>query len=115
MKFWQNCDDFILSYLCKGVIQRKFPKTVISSNPFPESLIKEKIQKTNDFFKIEEGNILVEEFSRTLLPYNSKKQRIYLLQKNGEKIELDKSENQILSSSITNANTKYILTFPREI
>ena len=48
-------------------------------------------------------------------PYNSEKQPIYLLQKNGEKITLENSENQILSSSINQLNTKYILSFPREI
>ena len=115
MKFWQNCDDFILSYLCKCVIQRKFPKTIISSNPFNEDEIKDKIKKTNEVFNIENGDLLVDQISRSLLPYNSEKQIIYLLQKDGSKTKLEESENQILSSSITTSNTKYILAFPREI
>jgi hypothetical protein len=50
-----------------------------------------------------------------LLPYDAENQPIFLLQKNGEKVKLEESENQILSSFITQINTKYILYFPREI
>lgn len=115
IKYWQNSDDFVLSYLCEAVIQRKFPKTILSSNIFPEDLILKKIEQTNQLFNINNGEELVYSISRRLLPYNSQKQPIKLLQKNGEKINLDQSENQILSSSITQKTTKYILAFPREL
>ena len=115
MKFWQKSEDFVLSFLCTTIIQRKFPKTIISSEPFSEKLIEEKSALTNKKFGIENGNLLVDQIQRTLLPYNAEKQKIYLLSKNGEKIPLEKSDNQILSSSITTPNTKYILAFPREI
>ena len=114
MKFWQDCDDLILSYFCKCVIKRRFPKTIIASQPFSKEEIEEKIRKTNACFNTENGHLLIDEISRSLLPYDSEKQRIFLLQKNGAKTELTQSENQILSSSITTVNTKYILSFPRE-
>lgn len=115
MKLWQNADDFVLSYFCKSVIQRNFPKTIISSNKFNADEIQEKVMLTNEFFNIEDGDQLVHQISRELLPYNSVKQPIYLLDKKGNKIQLDHSENQILSSLITKKNKKYIFTFPREI
>lgn len=115
MKLWQNSDDLILSYFCKAVIKRQLPKTFISSQPFSEAFIQEKISRTNDFFSTENGGQVVGQISRSLLPYNNVKQPIYLLLKNGEKVELDQFESQILSSSITELNKKYILYFPREI
>ncbi|MDO5616230.1 MAG: HD domain-containing protein [Cruoricaptor ignavus] len=115
MKLWTNNEDFVLSYLCKAVIGRKFPKTIMSSKSFDENFINEKIAKTNKIFGIENGDELVDEISRSLLPYNKDKQPIYLLQKNGEIITLENAENQILSSFISQENTKFILTFPREI
>ncbi|WP_447950685.1 HD domain-containing protein [Chryseobacterium koreense] len=115
MKFWTTNEDFVLSYLCKCVIQRNLPKTIISTKPFVPDFIDEKIRKTNEKFGIENGAELVDEISRTLLPYNSEKQPIYLLQKDGTKITLENFENQILSSSMNQLNTKYILFFPREI
>ena len=115
IKMWTKNSDFLLSYYCKSIIERNFPKTIISSSSIPEELIKEKIEKVNRFFNIEAGNQLVGVIKRSLLPYDAEKEPIFLLQKNGIKVKLEESENQILSSFITQANTKYILYFPREI
>jgi len=115
MKVWQNSDDFILSYWCKCVIQRNLPKTIVSSHQFEKEVIEEKIMKTNDFFGIDNGVELVHEIKRKLLPYDTEKQPIYLLQKNGRKIRLEESEDQLLSGLMVNKTVRYILTFPREI
>ena len=115
IKFWSKNEDVVLSYLCKCVIERKFPKTIISSKPFDPEFITDKINKTDSKFGPGIGVELVEQISRDLLPYNAEQQPIYLLLKNGQKITLDHSENQILSSFINQLNTKYILSFPREI
>ncbi len=115
IKTWQNVDDFVLSYFCRAVVQRKFPKTVFSSHPFDQQIIEEKTTKANDFFGINNGELLVEQISRTLLPYDTEKQTIYLLKKNGEKIKLEDAETQILSAHIKQPTTKNILYFPREL
>lgn len=113
MKIWQKSDDFVLAYWCKCVIQRSFPKTIISSQPFDAEFIKEKIKNTNDFFGIDNGDELVHEITRSLLPYNTEKQPIYLLQKNGKVLKLDESEDQLLSGLIVHKTKRYILAFPR--
>lgn len=115
IKTWQNADDFVLSYFCKAVVQRKFPKTVFSSQKFEESEILEKIERANQKFGIENGDQLVEQISRTLLPYDNQKQPIFLLKKDGRKIKLEDAETQILSAHINQPTTKNILFFPREI
>ena len=115
IKSWSTCEDFVLSYYCTSISKRNLPKTIISSHPFSEELKAEKIDQTNRFFNTQDGALLVDEFQRTLLPYNNKKQPIVLLKKNGEVVDLDQSENQILTSAITQENTKYILSFPRKI
>ncbi|MFN4076221.1 MAG: HD domain-containing protein [Cloacibacterium sp.] len=115
IKTWQNADDFVLSYFCKAVVQRKFPKTVFSSQKFEESEILEKIERVNHKFGIENGDQLVEQISRTLLPYDNQKQPIFLLKRDGRKIKLEDAETQILSAHINQPTTKNILFFPREI
>ena len=115
IKTWQNADDFVLSYFCKAVVQRKFPKTVFSSQKFEEAEILEKIERANQKFGIENGDQLVEQISRTLLPYDNQKQPIFLLKRDGRKIKLEEAETQILSAHINQPTTKNILFFPREI
>ncbi len=113
MKLWQKSDDFVLAYWCKCVIQRNFPKTIISSHPFDEKFIDEKIKNTNDFFGIDNGGELVHQITRSLLPYDTEKQPIYLLQKSGKVLKLDESEDQLLSGLIVHKTKRYILAFPR--
>lgn len=115
MKEWQDAGDMILSYWCRCVIQRNLPKTIISSHPFDPELIAGKIKDTNNFFGIDNGNELVHEIKRKLLPYDTEKQPIYLLQKDGQKIRLEESEDQLLSGLMVNKTERHILTFPREL
>lgn len=115
IKLWQKSDDFILSYFCKAIMTRKLPKTIVSSVPFSEEVIQDKINKVNQNFNINNGEEMVNVIDRKLLPYHPDKQTIYLLQKSGNKIPLQQSENQILSSSITHPSKKYVLSFPREV
>lgn len=112
---WQYADDFVLSHLCKSIIERKLPKTEISSIPYTEQDVFDKIKKTNQYFGINEGNWFVDEISRTLLPYDTNTNGIILLEKNGATIALNQSQEQILASSISVPRTKFILAYPREI
>lgn len=115
MKSWQDSEDFILSYWCQCVIQRNLPKTVISTRPFGPEFIEEKIKNTNEFFGIDNGKELVHEIKRKLLPYDTEKQPIYLLMKDGGKIRLEESQDQLLSGLMVHKTARYILTFPRDI
>ncbi|MEF9476494.1 phosphohydrolase, partial [Chryseobacterium sp. 1B4] len=63
------------------------------------------------FFGINNGNELVHEIKRKLLPYHAEKQPIYLLQKNGKRTRLHESEDQLLSGLMVNKTTRYILMF----
>lgn len=115
IKSWKNHDDFVLSYLCKTVINRKFPKIIYSSTPFSDDLVREKIRETNLHFGIENGDLLVDNIERNLLPYDKTKQPIYLLRNDMEKVALEQAGSQILSMNINEKTTRYILFFPKEI
>ena len=115
IKSWKNHDDFALSYLCKTVINRKFPKIIYSSTPFSDDLVREKIRETNLHFEIENGDLLVDNIERNLLPYDKTKQPICLLRNDMEKVALEQAGSQILSMNINEKTTRYILSFPKEI
>ena len=115
IKSWKNHDDFVLSYLCKTVINRKFPKIIYSSTPFSDDLVREKIRETNLYFGIENVDLLVDNIERNLLTYDKTKQPIYLLRNDMEKVALEQAGSQILSMNINEKTTRYILSFPKEI
>jgi len=115
IKSWKNHNDFVLSYLCKTVINRKFPKIIYSSTPFSDDLVQEKVRETNLHFGIENGDLLVDNIERNLLPYDKTKQPIYLLRNDMEKVALEQAGSQILSMNINEKTTGNILSFPKEI
>ena len=115
IKSWKNHDDFVLSYLCKTVINRKFPKIIYSSTPFSDDLVQEKVWETNLYFGIENGDLLVDNIERNLLPYEKTKPPIYLRRNDMEKVALEQAGSQILSMNINQKTTRYILSFPKEI
>lgn len=115
IKIWEKEEDFVLSYLCETIIRRKFPKIKTSPNSFLQEEIKSRVNVVNQHFRISEGEWLVDHIERKLLPYDNDYQPIYLLQKNGDKVMLDKSVNQILSANINQKNIRFVLAFPREI
>ena len=115
IKSWKNHDDFVLSYLCKTVINRKFPKIIYSFTPFSDDLVQEKVLETNLHFGIENGELLVDNIERSLLPYDKTKRPIYLLRNDMEKVALEQAGSQILSMNINEKTTRYILSFPKEI
>ncbi len=115
IKSWKNHEDFVLSYLCKTVINRKFPKIIYSSTPFSDDLVQEKVRETNLHFGIGNGDLLVDNIERSLLPYDKTKQPIYLLRNDMEKVALEQAGSQILSMNINEKTTRYILFFPKEI
>ncbi|MDY3351830.1 HD domain-containing protein [Riemerella anatipestifer] len=113
IKLWQNEGDLVLSYYCKAIITRKFPQTIWSSEGFSQDFIDDKVETVNKRMSIDFGVDFVDEISRYLLPYDSEKQPIYLLEKNGGKVPLDESELSVLSTSLKLPTQKYILAFPR--
>ncbi|KQR93529.1 phosphohydrolase [Chryseobacterium sp. Leaf180] len=113
MKLWQSAEDPVLSYWCQCVIRRQLPKTIISSQPFTEEFIQGKIKEVNEKLGIHHAVDLVYQIKRSLLPYDTQKQPINLLQKSGSVLRLDESEDQLLSGLIAHKTTRYILTYPR--
>ena len=104
----------MLSYLCKTIVRRKFPKIVSAPEPFIEDEILRKIDRVNKHFGTLEGEWLVDNIERKLLPYDERNP-IALFRKNKESIFLEKAQNQILSANINKENNRFVLAFPREI
>lgn len=113
IKCWQNTEDVVLSYFCKAIIQRRFPKIIASSSPFPQDLINEKIHATNQVFGTQNGADLVCSITRHLRPYDGEQNPIFLLKKNGEIVNFQTSLHQVLLQSLKQSASKYILAYPR--
>jgi len=115
LKSWENHSDFILKYLCQSIMKRNFPKSIISIQKFGEGKVAELTQLVNEFYHINNGEWLVDEIEKTLLPYNVEQQPILLQNSSGIIFRLEQSESRLITEQISVPSTKYILSFPRDI
>lgn len=115
IKAWQKNSDFVLRYLCEAVIQRHLPKSLMSAVPAGEEKMHRLIGMANDFYGIPDGQWLVNEIEKTLLPYDTERQPIYLKNNRGEVFRLEESDSRLITPRIMTATTKYIVVLPKEI
>lgn len=113
IKQWQECDDFVLSKLCKSLINRKLPKISIQNKPFDKSLIEER--KSNALANIKDlNNSTIGYFVNTGTVKNEAyktKGTIKILTKQGELKDLAKASDNYNIASLTETVTKYYLSF----
>ncbi len=115
LKMWQSHEDKILSLLSQAIIQRKLPRSLIITYPVSEEKIQELRNKTEKLYKIEDGRYFVHQNELSVLAYDDKKDPIKLLLKNGEVMELQNLENQVLVKDLGKKITRYHLFCPREV
>ncbi len=114
LKNWISSDDAILSFLAKGLIDRKLFKLELKNKPFDRQYvedIRQKILQTNDFSAADLPYLIVEG-SETNSTYNASKDEIKIKFKNGEVIPMSEVADHGIESKII---TKYYLAYPKYI
>lgn len=113
IKQWQYCDDFVLSKLCKSLINRKLPKIIIQNKPFDKSVIEDKKNEALNTVK-ELNESTIGYFVNTGTVKNEAyktKGTIKILTKQGELKDLASASDNYNIESLTKTVTKYYLCF----
>lgn len=113
IKQWQYCNDFVLSKLCKSLINRKLPKIIIQNKPFEKSIIEEKknlalaavkeLDESTIGYFVNTGTVKNEAYKT--------KGTIKILTKQGELKDLASASDNYNIESLTKTVTKYYLCF----
>ena len=116
MKDWQYHDDFILKHLCSMIINRDLLKIKIKNKPIKSSTLDKHIEiladKHNLTNKDAEYFVFTDEISN--LAYQSKTQKIKILQKSGKVVDITKASDQFNIKALSKAVTKYYICYPKE-
>jgi HD superfamily phosphohydrolase len=114
VKVWQNHSDKILSFLCKRLINRELFKIELSKEPFSVELIQleREIIKAKFDLNDEELSYFVYSEKRSNNAYNKKYQKINILMKNGEIIDISKASDNLNISALSQPVDKYCLCYP---
>ena len=117
MKVWISHDDFILSYLCNSVINRRLFKIELQNEPFqPDYVqkIRSAVKKEFDLAEDEVDYFLINE-STSNYTYKPGTNKIGILQKDDSVIDIAEASDQLNISSLNKPTTKYFLSYPKSI
>ena len=114
VKVWQNHSDKILSFLCKRLINRELFKIELSKEPFSEEriLLERESVKAKYDLNDEELSYFVYSEKRSNNAYNKKYQKINILMKNGEIIDISQASDNLNISALSQPVAKYCLCYP---
>ncbi len=115
MKNWQHHTDFVLSSLCKMILNRTLLSVKIKNSPISEEKLKEKKEEIINKYKISETEAGYFIFSGTLKnkAYNTKKENINILRKNGNIVDVAKASDQLNLKALSKTVTKYYICYPK--
>jgi hypothetical protein len=113
VKTWMQHPDKILSFLCKGVINRNLLKVKYFSRPIPEELISKKrleIQQKMNLSE-EEACYLVITGQTENKTYNTQDEHIHILFKDGSVKDISEVDNALINQSLFGTVKKFYICY----
>lgn len=114
MKVWKNVDDFVLSNLCKMILNRDLLKVELQNEPFAEEYLQEKQLDFAKKYNLDEEEtnyfVFVDQVSHLAYEHANP---INILYKNGDLIEVTKASDQFNLEALSKPVIKYYICYPK--
>ena len=115
IKNWSHHQDTILSFLCKGLINRQLLKIKYFGEPVDEALL---TAKTSEACKqlnisVEEAGWLVFTGEASSSTYNFEDEHIHILFKDGTVKDISAVDNALINQNLRGKVKKYYICYPR--
>jgi len=107
IKEWQFEDDLILSKLSRAIIERRLPKSVILMNPLSEEEVLKEELRVQKMLDISDASYFVQQTEIVIKPYQSTKNPIKFLFKNGNIEEITDVPQSLLSGVLQRDVVKF--------
>ena len=116
VKIWQFHDDFVLSNLCRMIINRTLLKIKIKDKKFEEKKLQQHINKLTAKLNItkEEAGYFVFEGEISNQAYQKNTQKINVLYKSGRVGDITNATDQFDMKALSKSITKYYICYPKD-
>lgn len=116
IKSWQFHDDFVLSKMCKMLLNRTLLNVKIKNKPIDPQKFEEKLNSViqNQGITKEEAEYFVFGGEITNKAYSENHQTINILKKNGKVTDVLKESDQLSLKALSKTVTKYYSCYPKE-
>lgn len=116
IKQWQEHDDFVLSRLCRMVINRTLLTIKLKKKPIEEDLIKKFATKFKEAHQVSDEETAYFVFTGKIAnrAYDSANQNINILKKNKKITDVAKASDHLNLKALSKTVTKYYICYPKE-
>lgn len=117
IKTWMDHEDFVLSYLCDSIINRRLPKIEMEDTPFSEQYIAEIKERVRKNMHVKESDLgfLVYAGSVKNKAYNTASENINVIYKDGERKDLMEASDSSSIEALSKTVSKYFLCYPKKL
>ncbi len=115
LKAWQQHDDFVLSEMCKMLINRNLLKIEFKDKPITSMKASERLKESMTILDLSQPDASYFVFSGNVenKAYDESYQAIKILKKNGKVTQLFEETDQLSLEALSKKATKYYLCYPR--
>jgi len=115
IKEWISNEDKLLSKLAESLINRKFPKVIIQNEPFSEEQLNKVKEKTKKELNLSDDELDYVVFNGKICnqAYDSTKNNIKILYKNGELKDITEASDHLNIQTLSNPVFKYYMCYPK--
>tara|TARA_R110000796_G_scaffold47977_5_gene115083 strand:- start:42633 stop:43862 length:1230 start_codon:yes stop_codon:yes gene_type:complete len=115
IKSWQDHDDFVLSKLCKMIINRRLLHVKLKNKPINEDKLNRHFLSFKNEHQLTDEETAYFVFSGEIKnqAYNSKSQNINILRSNGRITDVAKASDQQYLKTLSKTVTKYYMCYPK--
>lgn len=116
IKEWQHEADFVLSELCKMILDRRLLHIKIKKEPIAEKRFQDKFNVTKSKYKLseEEANYFVFRGKLENKAYDRQEQNINILKKNGKIVDVAELSDHLNLNALSKTVVKYYICYPKE-
>ncbi len=116
IKEWGRHPDTVLSFLCKGIVDRDLLKIKYFPHPVDETFLKEKRQAAQKKLNLSNGDEqwLVATGEASSNTYNVKDENIQILFKDGTVKDISQVDDALINAGVSGSIKKYYICYLRE-
>ena len=117
IKHWQHHEDFVLSTLCKMILNRQFLRIKLRKKPVKEQNYLDKLEITCRKYGITEEEASYFVFQGTIenTAYNEDEQVIKILKSNGDLTDVASASDHLNLKALSNKVVKYFICYPKDL
>ena len=117
IKIWQKHEDYVLSELCRMIMNRRFLRIRLQSKPIDDEQYASRFEVCKQKYQLSDAETAYFVFRGQIenIAYNEEEKAIQILRRNGKLTEVAAASDHLNLKALSRSVIKYFLCYPKEL